>query len=104
MAKKSTSGKNPFSQDTRNGEEGSDTLSLYGQVNALTAQDNSVQLSPMAASKPSASADQTQSASSGTSPALTADASIMQAAASFSVNKVYQHWADGDAMQGTSAE
>ncbi|WP_146185769.1 DUF11 domain-containing protein [Limnohabitans sp. 2KL-1] len=102
MAKKSTSGKNPFSRDTLNDDEGSE--SLVGQVNALAVQDHAVSLSPMATSKPVASALQSPSTSAGTSAAVLADAPTVQAAASSSVNKVYQHWADGDAAQGTSAD
>ncbi len=90
MAKKSTSGKNPFSRDTRSDESSEESTSLYGQVNALAGQGNAV--------------DSSRSEPQVAGPSDPSEKWMTAALSSPSVNKVYQHWADGDAMQGTSAE
>ena len=104
MAKKTTSGKNSFSQNTVTDEDHTVSDTLYGQVNALSSQENAANLSPLAASKLAASSDLSRSEWAVTTPLTLSAPLVAQAVATPSVNKVYQHWADGDAAQGTSAE
>ena len=108
MAKKTTSGKKSYSHDTSTDDSTAESASLYGQVSALAQAENAPTLSASRAGTASSSDDAGRSESSSpVSLQISAgeEASFSKAAsASFSVNKVYQHWADGDAMQGTSAE
>ncbi|WP_291927967.1 hypothetical protein [Limnohabitans sp.] len=108
MAKKTTSEKKSYSHDTSTDDSTAESASLYGQVSALAQAENAPTLSASRAGTASSSDDAGRSESSSpVSLQISAgeEASFSKAAsASFSVNKVYQHWADGDAMQGTSAE
>ncbi len=108
MAKKTTSGKKSYSHDTSTDDSTAESASLYGQVSALAQAENAPTLSASRAGTASSSDDAgRRESSSPVSLQISAgeEASFSKAAsASFSVNKVYQHWADGDAMQGTSAE
>ncbi len=101
MTKKSTSGKKAISGDTRNDQGTEESTALYGQVNALASSQG---LSTAAARKLAESSESSSSESKGTGHSETAEAPLVMTAASPSVNKVYQHWADGDAAFGTKAE
>ncbi|WP_416558899.1 beta strand repeat-containing protein [Limnohabitans sp. yimb22184] len=107
MAKKTTSGKKSYSHDTPTDDNAVESASLYGQVNALAPAENA----PTRFASPSARSTALEDAGRSDSYGTAAMQNIggeerfaAKASASFSVNKVYQHWADGDAMQGTSAE
>ena len=108
MAKKTTSGKKSYSHDTSTDDSTAESASLYGQVSALAQAENAPTLSASRAGTASSSDDAgRRESSSPVSLQISAgeEASFSKdASASFSVNKVYQHWADGDAMHGTSAE
>jgi uncharacterized repeat protein (TIGR01451 family) len=105
MAQKITTGKNPSSRNALDDEGNSDNNSLYGQVNALASPDSN---SPWFLSKTNkllGNLDVSQSESK----AFNASASLDSPARtgdpiSSKVDKVYQHWADGDAASGTKAE
>lgn len=88
-----------------------DTLSLYGKVDHLAEQTNSVASSTLETRTSALSAEHGHSGqpASSTTFALapTGALSITAAAAPIStssVSKVYQHWADGDTAKGTTAE
>lgn len=76
MSKKSTSGKNPSSRETLNDESNSEQLSLYGQTPTFTRAESASPDNPIP----------------------------LGVAAPAKVDKVYQHWADGDAATGSKAE
>jgi uncharacterized repeat protein (TIGR01451 family) len=105
MAQKITTGKNPSSRNALDDEGNSGNNSLYGQVNALASPDSN---SPWFLSKTNkllGNLDVSQSESK----AFNASASLDSPARtgdpiSSKVDKVYQHWADGDAASGTKAE
>ncbi|WP_158270365.1 DUF11 domain-containing protein [Limnohabitans sp. 2KL-17] len=109
MAKKSSSGKKSFSQD----DNYSDVSTLYGQVNALAPSEPSTAAKPRGFSRQTESDDSERCESYFSSAAnpsarqqgtYAESASIKAPSAASSVNKVYQHWADGDADRGTQAE
>jgi len=103
MAKKITSSKSTF-QDKFNDDSGNASNTLYGQVNALSSQDNAASLSQSRASQQSVSTDTTSQESSASSPVQLTSTALAAPLPTPNVSKVYQHWADGDAAQGTSAE
>jgi uncharacterized repeat protein (TIGR01451 family) len=103
MAKKTTSSKSTF-QDKFNDDSGNASNTLYGQVNALSSQDNAASLSQSRASKQVVSTDTTSQESSASSPVQLTSTALAAPLPTPNVNKVYQNWADGDAAQGTSAE
>ena len=105
MSKKITSGKNSFSRSPGDDESGTDNLSLYGQVNALASPDNTPSLSSSGFRMSAEFNDSGHRKSDGSGRYPSSEADSPKATSELgSVNKVYQHWADGDASQGTPAE
>ncbi|WP_300555754.1 hypothetical protein, partial [Limnohabitans sp. Rim8] len=103
MAKKTTSSKSTF-QDKFNDDSGNTSNTLYGQVNALSSQDNAASFSQSRASQQFVSTDTASQESSASSPVQLTSTALAAPLPTPNVSKVYQHWADGDAAQGTSAE
>ena len=105
MSKKITSGKKTFSRDTSNDQTTEDASGVYGPVKALgLRQDSAPDGLQAAASQLYPSLRSSHSDSRDDSPSEAGKAQLVMAAGSVSVNKVYQHWADGDAALGTKAE
>ena len=113
MSKKIASGKNWVSREKFNTDDADDGLVLYAKVNSV-AETNSSTTQPPAASAAQYASENAQltaqeSASVHSTTALQSRATpahptAMAASTTTSVSKVYQHWADGDAARGTSAE
>jgi uncharacterized repeat protein (TIGR01451 family) len=107
MAKKISPGKKTYSHDTSSDDNTVDSTSLYGQVDAIASTEQAPTLYVMKSGKPYDADDAGRSDSRG-HPSLHASATDIspapQVASSFSVNKVYQHWADGDAALGSRSE
>ncbi len=113
MSKKIASGKNWVSREKFNADEADDGPVLYAKVNSVAETNSSTALPPAASAdqyppentqltgKESASAHATTAFQSSSTSALP---TVMAAFTTTSVSKVYQHWADGDAARGTSAE
>ena len=113
MSKPSTFGKNPFSLRADRDDANAFDAPLYGHVTALNAMDNAAVQTTKAASSPAfapttAPTSGTESSdSSTTSAGISTMAAIVPSAITYpstNVSKVYQHWADGDAARGTTAE
>jgi uncharacterized repeat protein (TIGR01451 family) len=104
MAKKSTSSKNSSSKEKFNDDSSTEASTLYGQMNALSSQDNAASLSPSRASKQTLSTDLSRNESSESSPVQLTSTSLAAPLPTPNVSKVYQHWADGDTVSGTKAE
>ena len=121
MSKKSASDKYLISQSKHSGPDTDDNVSLYGKVSALAPSDNATDLSsyelraqgvPSDAGQGQAHAHQGSAPTAMQAGTVSANA-VMTASTSntiaaltslTSVSKVYQHWADGDAARGTTAE
>ena len=113
MSKPSTFGKNPFSLRADRDDANAFDAPLYGHVTALNAMDNAAVQITKAASSPafmptSDSESSMKTASFSTTPVeISPLAAIVPSAITYpstNVSKVYQHWADGDAARGTTAE
>ena len=113
MSKPSTFGKKPISLRVDRDDANAFDAPLYGHVTALNAMDNDAVQITKAASSPAfapttAPTSGTESSdSSTTSAGISTMAAIVPSAITYpstNVSKVYQHWADGDAARGTTAE
>ena len=110
MSKKIVSAKNLISRDKLDNDDTDNNPLLYGKVNAVAGSENASASAPWGTSAaPGANASESHNASSstaGTLNNLTSSAApvITAATTTSSVSKVYQHWADGDAARGTTAE
>lgn len=113
MSKKSAFDKNSNSRYTLNDTDADDTVSLYGKVNTPASVGSAAILSSTgidaqdAASTHShgeALTSRTNTSTALQSSTVSAESVITVTGTSSSVSKVYQHWADGDAAKGTSAE
>ena len=119
MSKKSASDKSLLSRQIRNDVETEDSNSLYGKVTSLAGVDNSDHRSPIGAQASGDSSELGHSETHTTTPPAmsqpmlasapsllsTSTTTAISAPSTFTnISKVYQHWADGDAAKGTSAE
>ena len=119
MSKKIASNKSLLSRQLSNDVDTDDSNSLYGKVTSLAEADNSEHRSPMGAQASGDSSElgrsetHTTTPSAMSQPTLTSAPSLLSASTTTAISapstfanisKVYQHWADGDAAKGTSAE
>ncbi|WP_158270364.1 hypothetical protein [Limnohabitans sp. 2KL-17] len=113
MSKPNTFGKKPFSLRADRDDADASDAPLYGHVTALNAMENAAEYTMKAASSPAFmpttdSESSMKTASFSTTPVeISPLAAIVPSAITYpstSISKVYQHWADGDAARGTTAE
>ena len=104
MAKKTFSAKNSSHQEKNKDDIDSESNTLYGQINVLDSEDKASGLSLNKTSQQVGSTDLTSIESTANSQVKFTGASLATTSETPSVNKVYQHWADGDATFGTKAE
>ena len=113
MLKTGLSKKNSIARDTGNDDRKDDGQSLYGKVNSLADSDSHDKSSfgPATVQGTSGAELHTDASSPSTRASATLQSTVTDSAllikaptSSSSVSKVYQHWADGDAVRGTTAE